>query len=183
MGRRARGDKLDKPAMTRLNATSWTSLAWKDGWLAHSARTAIGAAASLAVARLFKMPEAYWSALTTIVVMQSTLGAAWTVSKQRFFGTAVGALAGGFLASYFEVGIVLFGLAIFVLGLICALVRLDKSAYRFAGMTLAIVALVGRATPPWLIAVHRFVEVSLGIVVALILTGVWPAREPGATRS
>jgi len=30
---------------------------------------------------------------------------------------------------------------------------------------------------PWLIAVHRFVEVSLGIAVALALTYLWPRRE------
>jgi len=45
------------------------------------------------------MPEAYWSAVTTLIVMQSTLGVAWTVSKQRFFGTALGAVAGGLLES------------------------------------------------------------------------------------
>ena len=30
---------------------------------------------------------------------------------------------------------------------------------------------------PFMIATHRFVEVSLGIVVGLVLTAVWPAPE------
>ena len=37
----------------------------------HSIRTAIAATVSLAVARLFGLPEAYWAAIATLVVMQS----------------------------------------------------------------------------------------------------------------
>jgi uncharacterized membrane protein YccC len=72
-----------------------------------------------------------------------------------------------------------FGLVIFALGLICVVLRLDHTAYRFAGITLAIVTLVARGNVPWLIAVYRFVEVSIGIMVALALTAVWP--EHGLT--
>jgi uncharacterized membrane protein YccC len=69
---------------------------------------------------------------------------------------------------------------IFALGLICAILRLDQSAYRFAGITLAIVTLVARGEAPFVIAVHRFVEVSIGIAVALILSALWPEREPAS---
>jgi uncharacterized membrane protein YccC len=123
------------------------------------------------------MPEAYWAPITTIIVMQSTLGAAWDVSKPRFIGTALGAALGGLLASYPHPGIIVLGVAIFALGLICAALRLDQSAYRFAGITLMIVTLVARGNAPVVIAAHRFVEVSLGIAVALTLTALWPGRE------
>ncbi len=156
---------------------SWFSSALKSRWLVNSARTAIGMAASLAVARLFRMPEAYWAAVTTIIVMESTLGAAWAVSKRRFIGTALGAGLAGLLATYFEIGTMVFAAAILVLGLICAILHLDQSAYRFAGITFTIVYLVPREIAPWLVAFHRFVEVSLGIVVALALTALWPRRE------
>ena len=49
----------------------------------HSARTAVAAALALATARLVRLPEAYWAPISTLIVMQSTLGAAWTVSKDR----------------------------------------------------------------------------------------------------
>jgi len=45
------------------------------------------------------------------------------------------------------------------------------------GITLAIVLLIPRAGPAWLAAFHRFVEVSIGIGVALTLTVVWLERE------
>ena len=114
-----------------------------------------------------------------MVVMQSTLGAAWEVSKKRFIGTALGAATGGLVAAYFAPRVITFAAAIFVLGLLCSLLRQDHTAYRFAGITLAIVLLVTRATSPWLIAAHRFEEVSLGILVALALTAIWPAKEAG----
>jgi uncharacterized membrane protein YccC len=161
--------------MQQVRHLFWQAL--MDGRLAHSARTAIAAAVSLAVARLFKLPEAYWAAVSTLVVMQSTLGAAWAISKSRLIGTALGAALGALLASYFSPGIILFGLAIFALGLTCAVLRLDQSAYRFAGISLAIVMLIVRAQAPWVAGIHRFVEVSIGIVVGLLLTGAWRQRE------
>ena len=163
--------------MTRLSRASWFSSAWKSGWLVHSARIAIGATSSFAVARLSGMPEAYWASITTLIVLQSTLGAAWEASKPRFIGTALGASLAGLLATYVEQGMIAFGAAIFALGLICAVLHLDQTAYRFAGITLTIVMLVPRGIAPWLVAAHRFVEVSLGIAVALALTSLWPGQE------
>jgi uncharacterized membrane protein YgaE (UPF0421/DUF939 family) len=151
---------------------------WR-GWpvLVHSARTAIAAVASVLAARLFRLPEAYWAAITTLVITQSSLGAALTVSWQRFVGTAVGAAVGAIVASYFGPHMLVFGTSVFILGLLCALARSDQSAYRMAGVTLAIVLLVPRTGPAWQTAFHRFAEVSIGIGVALMLAWVWPERE------
>jgi hypothetical protein len=57
------------------------------GWpvVVHSARTALAAVASFLVARLFRLQEAYWAPITTVVITQSSLGAAWKISWQRFF--------------------------------------------------------------------------------------------------
>ena len=68
--------------------------------LTHSVRTAI-AMVSLLVARLFPLPETYWVAISTLIVTQSDLGAALPVSAQRFIGTAVGVIFGGFVRMYF----------------------------------------------------------------------------------
>ena len=158
-------------------AKSLLMRAWKTRGLEHAVRTGMAAAASLAVARLFDMPEAYWAPITTLIVMQSTLGAAWAISKQRLIGTALGAAMGALMVNYFDRGIIAFGLAIFALGLICGIFRLDQAAYKFAGITLAIVMLIVRADAIWITGIHRFLEVSLGIAVALLFAGVWPRRE------
>jgi uncharacterized membrane protein YgaE (UPF0421/DUF939 family) len=149
--------------------------------LEHSVRTAIAAVGSLLAARLFRLPEAYWAPITTLVITQSSLGAAFSVSWKRFVGTAIGALVGALVATHFPPNIFLFGVSVFVLGLLCALVRTDRSAYRFAGVTLSIVLLIPRANPAWQVALHRFAEVSIGIAVALLFAIVWPEGEDPLT--
>jgi uncharacterized membrane protein YccC len=146
------------------------------GWQAviSSARTAIAAAASFLIARLFGLPEAYWAPISTIVVMQSTLGAALKISGDRFLGTLLGALAGGLLSRYFPQVWWVFALGVFFLGILCALFRLPDS-YRFAGITLAIIMLIPHAAAAWIVALHRFIEVSIGIVVGLAVTVIWHA--------
>lgn len=124
------------------------------------------------------MPEAYWAAVTTMIVMQSTLGAALTVSKQRFAGTALGAAAGALLATYTGQNVIAFGVGLLVLGVICAGLRIERNAYRYAGITLAMVMLVTRTQPAWIIGIHRFIEIPLGIAVGLILTAIWPEPDP-----
>ena len=152
------------------------------GWLAvtSAARTALAATASFLIARLFGLPEAYWAPIITLVIMQSTMDATLQISMERFIGTLLGAFTGGLLAHYFPQGwwVSVFALGVFLLGILCALSRLNNS-YRFAGITLAIVMLIPHTAPPWTVALHRFVEVSIGILVGLSVTAVWPDPAAG----
>lgn len=150
------------------------------GWpvLVHSIRTAVVAVVSLLAAWSLRLPQAYWAPITSVVITQSSLGAALTVSWQRFVGTVLGAVVGGIVASYFGPQPLVFGVCVFILGLLCAVTRAGWSAYRFGGVTLAIVLLIPRTGPAWRMAFHRSAEVSIGIGVALIFAWVWPEREP-----
>jgi uncharacterized membrane protein YccC len=143
----------------------------------HSIRTAIAAAISLAVARLFGLPEAYWAAIATLVVMQSTLGATLLISVERIAATALGALAGALLATWFPGNLFVFAAAVFALGLLCTAFRMEKTAYRYASITLGIIVLIPRSNAAWIVALHRFFEVSVGILVALALVAVWPEHQ------
>jgi uncharacterized membrane protein YgaE (UPF0421/DUF939 family) len=109
---------------------------------------------------------------------ENPIACATRVSWQRLVGTALGAAVAALVGSLFGSSLLVFAASIFALGLLCAITRSDRSAYRFAGVTLAVV-LLPRANPTWQIAVHRFAEVSVGITVALILAMVWPDREEG----
>lgn len=108
--------------------------------------------------------------------MQSTLGASLPISVQRLAGTAIGAVAGAAAVTYFPGNVWAFGIAVFLVGAPCAAMRIARSAYRYASITLAIIMLVARPTSAWRIATHRFFEVSLGIAVALLLSALWPER-------
>jgi uncharacterized membrane protein YccC len=145
----------------------------------HVARTTVAAIVSLLLSRVLHTPEPYWATISAIVVMQSSLGAAWKASRQRFAGTVLGAVLGGALASWISPTLLAYTLGIVCTGLVCWALDLDRTAYRFAGITVAIIVLVARSTSAWVIAAHRFLEVSLGIAVALLLTAVWPELLPG----
>ena len=142
--------------------------------LVNLAKTTVAAMLALYLADLLRLPNSYWAAISTLIVMQSTLGETLTFSGQRFVGTALGAVCGALLATYSGPSVMVFGAGVFVIGIICAVSRLGRSASALAGVTLALVLLVARSEPPWKLAAHRFIEVSLGIAVALLITVLWP---------
>lgn len=145
--------------------------------LVHVVRTTVAAMVSLLVARFFRLPESYWAAITTMIVMQSTLGASLNISKQRLAGTALGATMGALFATFAAKGLLAYGAGIFLCGVISALLRMERSAFRYSGITLTVVLLIARTQPAWMIAIHRFIEISLGIATGLALAAVWPESQ------
>jgi uncharacterized membrane protein YgaE (UPF0421/DUF939 family) len=143
-----------------------------------SVRTAFAAVAALLLARLLKLPEYYWAPISTIVIIQSTIPPR-TLGWQRFVGTALGAVLGAALATFFRPSAVVYALGILLCGVLAWLLRVG-GAYRFAGITLSIILLIPRTRAPWITGWHRFLEVSLGIAVALVVTTVWPRAKKTA---
>jgi uncharacterized membrane protein YccC len=166
-----------KKTMLRLGG----KLDWR-AVLVHSARTSVVAVAALLLARLLRLPESYWAPITSLVITQSSLGAAFSISWQRFVGTIFGAAVGGIVAGRFGPHLLTYAACIFLLGIVCAITRTQYSAYRFGAVALTIVALIPRSEPPWMIAFHRFAEVSIGIGVALFFTLVWPEKDAPAPK-
>jgi len=140
-------------------------------------RTTLAAILSLLLARVLRLPEFYWAPISSIVIIQSTIDPL-TISWQRFAGTAVGAVLGAALAALFPPNAIAYGAGILACGVVCALLRLD-GAYRFAAITLSIVVLIAHTRPAWIVGLHRFVEVSLGIAVGLAVAVLW--RRPKTT--
>jgi uncharacterized membrane protein YgaE (UPF0421/DUF939 family) len=138
-------------------------------------RTTLAAVAAMLLAHLLQLPEYYWAPISAIVVVQSTIpprDLAW----QRFVGTALGAVLAAALATFFPPNALVYAAGILLCGVVAWLSRVS-GAYRFAGITLSIVLLIPHTNGPWIVAWHRFLEVSLGIAVALVVTTVWPLAE------
>jgi len=145
-------------------------------------KTAIAGVAALYAARLFQLPEAYWAPITALIVMQSSVGATVNASWTRLAGTAVGAVVGGAFVALGAVNLLWFGAAVLIAYSLCSVLRLAESQ-RLATVTVAILMLIGRTSSPWAIALHRFLEVAIGIVVALLISVViWPSRARKALR-
>jgi len=141
--------------------------------IAHVGLAAIAAVVSYLIAHLFRLPEAYWAPMSTLIVMQLTFSTALPIAAQYIAGTAVGAAVGAATDTYFHTSIWAFGAAVVVVGLLCVALRVERSAFRYASITLVIVMLVPRSTSARLVALHRFFEVTIGIAVGLALFAIW----------
>ncbi len=139
-----------------------------------AARTTVAAVVSMLLARVLKLPEYYWAPISAIVIIESTIDPR-TVSWQRFAGTALGAALGALIATFFPTSALVYALAIFLSGVLCAVLRF-RGACRFAAITLSIILLIAHQRPAWIVSWHRFLEVSLGIAVGLALAELWPRR-------
>jgi uncharacterized membrane protein YgaE (UPF0421/DUF939 family) len=147
--------------------------------LAHAgqaAKTGLAAAAAFYLARFLGLPESYWAAISAIIVMYSDLSRTVKASGQRLIGTAIGVSIGGVFAALFGDHLWAFGVAVTITLLVCGLLGFADAA-RLAGVAVAIVMLASRGGRPWTAALHRFLEVSFGIVIAVLFSAIpWPKR-------
>src|ERR1700691_5582207 len=90
--------------------------------LLDAARTTVAAVVSLLLARLLKLPESYWAPISAIVIIQSTIDPR-TVSWQRFAGTALGAALAALIGTFFPSSTLVYAVAIFLCGALCAVLR------------------------------------------------------------
>lgn len=141
---------------------SWRKLDAKGALL-----TAVATCVSYWIALALGLKTGYWAAITCIVVTQSEVGATLVASRDRLIGTAIGALVGWGAVLIWHGHLVVFGLAVGFTILTCNALNL-KSAGRLAGVTVAIVVPLHQAGPAWQTAASRFMEVSLGVIVALL---------------
>jgi hypothetical protein len=143
--------------------------------LIHAAKTALAAALCWWLALRFGLHDGYWGSISAIIVLQSNVGSTVSASRDRLFGTFIGALL-GFSFSMFGVLPWNYILAVLVAVIVCGLLGL-RSSSRLAGVTITIIMLVHKEGPRWSLAMDRVSEVVLGIVVALAVTTlVFPDR-------
>lgn len=123
----------------------------------------------LFLAQYLRLPQGYWAVMSSIIVMQSSVQETISASLTRLIGTAIGAIIGGLFLALYGVHVWVFGIAVMIVVSICMFLNL-KQSYRLAAVTVAIILLVNHPESPWMTALHRFLEVSLGVVVALLVS-------------
>lgn len=148
----------------------------------QSVKTAIAGLIALYITRLFHLPDGYWAAISALIVMQSNVGATLSAARTRLAGTAVGALIAWAFVSLWGSNTLAFATAVAIAFYVCTLLGLAESQ-RLATVTVAIIMLVARTSPAWVIALHRFAEVALGIVVAVLVSLIlWPSHARRSVR-
>jgi uncharacterized membrane protein YccC len=137
-------------------------------------KTAVAGVISLWVTNLFHLPQGYWAAISALIVMQSNVGATLSASRTRLAGTAVGAVLGGLFFVLWGANTLAFALAVAIAFFVCDVLHLAESQ-RLATVTVAIIMLTGQTNSAWVIALNRFAEVGLGILIALLVSLIlWP---------
>jgi uncharacterized membrane protein YccC len=148
----------------------------------HALRTAIAGTAAMFLAKYLRLPEAYWAAISAVIVLQANLGAALRDSVIRIGATAVGASVAIPFLAYFGTNLLGFAAAAFVTVILCSMLNL-QAGIRLGATTVAVILLIEHHGRPWTPALHRFMEVSFGVVVALAVANiVFPATATGKMR-
>jgi len=129
-------------------------------------KTALAGCLAMYFAQLLHLPQAYWAAISAMIVMQVNLGAAVKQSWIRFAATAVGAAVSVPFIAVPGHKLLVFGVAVFVTVVLCTILHL-QDGIRLAAVTIAIIMLVPNTGRPWVPALNRFLEVSFGILIAL----------------
>jgi uncharacterized membrane protein YccC len=70
--------------------------------IAHAAKIGVAGVVSILAAKLFKLPQGYWAAISAFVVMGSDVGATVVASRDRLIGTAIGAALGAAFVALWE---------------------------------------------------------------------------------
>jgi len=154
-----------------------TARHWK-----QAVKTGVAGSLALYLAQLLHLPQAYWAAISAVIVMQSEFEATLKAGWMRLAGTAIGALVVIPFAELIPRNILGFGVAVIMTVLVCSALKLEESQ-RLGASTVAIILLTGHPEAPWLSALRRFLEVSFGIVVSILVTRfLWP-EDGGRTKS
>ncbi|MGB7553743.1 MAG: FUSC family protein [Candidatus Korobacteraceae bacterium] len=132
-------------------------------------KTGLPAVLCVWLGNLFGLSHSYWAAVSAIVVMGSDTTLTFASCRDRIIGTAIGALLGWMTFYAWHGHYLLYGLSVTLCLFVCGILAFDKAG-RLAAVALTIIVLIKIDGGPAQAAVARFLEVGLGIVVALAVT-------------
>jgi uncharacterized membrane protein YgaE (UPF0421/DUF939 family) len=132
-------------------------------------KTGLAAMICVWLGNLLGLERSYWAAVSAIVVMAFDTTLTFASCRDRLIGTAIGAFLGWVTFYAWHGHYSLYGLSVALCIFICSALAFDKAG-RLAAVTLSIIVLVKIDNGPAQAAMGRFLEVGLGIVVALAVT-------------
>jgi len=140
------------------------------------ARAALASVAAVAIAQSLKLTFPLYAVVAAVIVTDVSSERTQKSGVQRLLGTALGALAGPLFVRAFGDSIWAMGLAIVSMIFACYVVGYIEAA-KLSGYVAGLVVL-DHANAPWTYARDRFVETSLGIVLAIVISLLIPERLP-----
>ncbi len=148
--------------------TTW-SQTWRAALFQGVSAAIVAVFCYATVSRVPALQETYWAPIAAVVVLYPDREATRKAAVQRFIGTVVGSLVGWGCATWWHHSILLYGLGIAIAVGICYLMRLENAS-RLCAVTVTVITVIPRPDPVSEVALHRFLEVSYGVVCALAYT-------------
>lgn len=144
----------------------------------HAVKTALAAVTTYALTTFLGLHQGYWAVISVIIVMQANLGGSFQAGLNRLVGTAIGATLGALCLALLGSGVMALGVGVGLTILVCAYFIHLHESFRMAGLTATIILLLGYQADSYLLfALSRFLEIGLGVAVALAVSVlVWPSR-------
>jgi len=142
----------------------------------QAVKTGAAGTAAFYVSNLLHLPQGYWATMSAFIVLQGDAPSTLSASRDRMIGTAIGAVTGAVFVRYVGASPVWIGLAAIITILLCELLGTHTS-YRIACVTAVLVMYARAPGTPWRLGLDRFLEVALGIVVALGVAWLVPEKE------
>jgi uncharacterized membrane protein YgaE (UPF0421/DUF939 family) len=132
-------------------------------------KTGLAVALCVWLGNLFGLPHSYWAAISAIVVMGVDTTLTFASCRDRIIGTAIGAFMGWVTSYAWHGHYVIYGLSVALCILVCSALAFEKAG-RLAAVALTVIVLANMEESPGQAAVARFLEVGLGVIVALAVT-------------
>lgn len=143
--------------------------------LIHSIKTVIACTIGLLLVRFIGLPGDQWVVITIIVVMcaQIYVGSVMQKAYLRLLGTLVGCLFATFTLLFLGSSPLSIAIAIGLSSFIFSYLATKYENYTYAGTLGAVtttIIMLGQPQPTLLIALERFLEISLGVLIATLVS-------------
>lgn len=153
----------------------------------HAMKTGIAVLLGLLIAKFFSFSNDQWLIIAILVVMcgQISVGGLLQKSYMRFLGTLLGALIAVSTLYLFGLNPVIIALVVYLATILFSYISTGQKTFSEAGtlgaVTVAIILI--NAAPTVHLAWMRFIQISLGILIALIVSRfLWPQRAKDRLR-
>jgi uncharacterized membrane protein YccC len=160
-----------------------TWLAQRSGELRLALRTTLAGLITFALAHVLALPQGYWAVLTSVIIIQASVGSSLKASLDRLMATVAGAIWGVAVALAVPHGTLpLLGAALALALAPLAILAAFRPSFRLAPVTAIIMLLSasGSQLGPLSYAIDRVLEIALGCVIGLAVSlFVLPARAHG----
>lgn len=131
-------------------------------------RASVAAAIAIAIADLCRLEFPIYALLAAVLVTDLAPSQSRKLATHRLLATLLGAVCGAALTFVLPPGPIAIGVSILIAMLLCQLLRIPDAA-KVAGFICGIVVLEYSAAP-WVSAFQRFIETTMGVVVALVVS-------------